>query len=440
MALSSKARRKQLRERLLRAGASYPEIADEMCRQFRVRRRTGWRYALGWEMWKVAQEYTVANPGARVDVPRISRWESWPVTSGSSRPSLDHLAGLAMAFGHGCTVADLVDDADLAEFSAAERRVIAAVTRSGADGAASGGISQVEEDLAERVRMGVADPARYADAGLVDAFRLQLETAKAVDGRFGAAAALPTTLGVVGTVRSVLPEVREGTRERVLALGAEAAEFAGWLFRDLANAEQARYWYDQAMGYAQLCGDGAMQGFVLLRKSQMAYESRSARQVHLFADAALAGPWRLSPRLQAEAVLQVAKGRIMIGQYVDVDGVVERAREVAECQDRLLDVREATCWFEAGEPDRAVELYDTALAGDLSQRDRAFFSARRSAALARAGQADDAAVGAIWALGGAQQAGSSRTAGVVRGVLTDLTPWRERPAVEELASALTSHS
>ena len=117
MGLSKKAEREQVRERLLRSGSSYAEVVDEMCRQFRVRPRTGWRYALGWEMWKVAQELVAANPKARVDVPRISRWESWPIGKGSSQPSLHDLAGLAMAFGHGCTVADLVDQADLAEFS-----------------------------------------------------------------------------------------------------------------------------------------------------------------------------------------------------------------------------------------------------------------------------------------------------------------------------------
>ena len=145
MGLSEKARREILRERMLRAGVSYAEVADEMCRQFRVRRRTGWRYALGWEMWKVAQEYMTANPGARVDVPRISRWESWPIGKGASRPSLHDLAGLAMAFGHGCSVVDLVDQADLAEFSAAERRLIASVTGLRASSTTSDGPGQVAE-------------------------------------------------------------------------------------------------------------------------------------------------------------------------------------------------------------------------------------------------------------------------------------------------------
>lgn len=157
----------------------------------------------------------------------------------------------------------------------------------------------------------------------------------------------------------------------------------------------------------------------------------------MLARAALEGPWRLTGMHRAEALLQLAKGQLMAGRQVAVDDVVARARDTAADQARTLAVREATCWTEAGQPERAVELYDAALAGELSRRDRGFFSARRSAALARAGQADDAASTAAAALAAGKQAGSARTERVVRGALNDLAPWHARPAVQELAAALT---
>lgn len=125
MGLSRKAQREQLRAHLLRSGASHAAVAAQMCRLWSVRPRTGWRYAVGWEMWKLAQEFVVANPQLRADVSRISRWEAWPLGQGGRKPSLEDLAALALTFGHGCTVADLVDQADSSEYSTAERHILA---------------------------------------------------------------------------------------------------------------------------------------------------------------------------------------------------------------------------------------------------------------------------------------------------------------------------
>ncbi|MEV0949452.1 hypothetical protein [Promicromonospora sp. NPDC050249] len=431
MARSEKAERERLRCQLQANGAPFAQIVSEMGLRFRARPRTAWRYALGWEQWKAVRAYRAVNTAARIDDSRISKWESWP--HGGARPSLENLAALALTFGHGCTVADLLDDADLEHFSPAERQLVRD-TQAGAY--ASGLSTDATLEWAERVRQGVADPARYADTGLIDALRLQLETAKALDGRYGAASALPSTLGVIGGLRAVAPHVSDGVRGVILTLGAEAAEFAGWLFRDLADSAQASYWYDQAMEYAQLGGDMSMQGFVLLRKSQMAFESRAGHQVVMLSRAALNGPWQLAPHVRAEALLQATRGALMVGQQIDLERALDEARSAAQGGGLML--REASCWIEAGKPEHAAELYETALATtSISVRDMGYYRSRQAVALAQAAEPDLAAQRAGEALSTAARTGSRRTQRVVQETRTALVPWQSRDSVAALNNALS---
>jgi hypothetical protein len=74
------------------------------------------------------------------------------------------------------------------------------------------------------------------------------------------------------------------------------------------------FWYDRAMEWAQAANDTAMQGFVLLRKSQMAFEERDVHLVVTLAEAACLGPWTLPPAIRAEATQQRALGLAMSGE------------------------------------------------------------------------------------------------------------------------------
>lgn len=421
MAHGKKALRETIRLDLIGQGAPRRRIAAEIGRQTAARPRLAWRHAMGWPGWKLVQEFRLANPGMSISVSRVSEWESWPL--GGAKPSPPVLSALARAFGHGCAPEDLVDDLDAEHYTPAEIELI----RPGHVPA---------EPIAGPAPTA---PAGGVDAYLVDAFGVQLDTAKIIDGRYGAAAALPSALGVVGGLRALAPDVPDRHRAAALKLAAEAAEFTGWLFRDLADATKAAYWYDQAMEAAQLCGDLSMQGYILIRKSQMAYDARAGHQVRAFAQAILDGPWRLTDHHRAEATLQHLKGQLMCGRAVDVNDAVARARSLSDGSPAVLDLREAPCWTEAGQPDRAADLYRAVLDGDaLSARDRGFFTARRSSALALAGEARRSADDALAALASAGVYGSRRTENLVRATLPTLAPWRDVPEVEQLAAALSA--
>lgn len=269
----------------------------------------------------------------------------------------------------------------------------------------------------------------------LESLRTRLRDMQALDGRRGAAVALTGTRQIVDGLWSLTLGAPPRARREVLALAAEAAEFTGWLHRDLACDEHAVHWYDRAMEYAQAAGDGQLQSLVLVRKSQMAYDRRDGLRVLLFAQAALDRPWRLTRVLRAEAMLQVARGELMTGQIVDVRRAVDAARAAGGDED--LSLREATCWIEGNNPERAAEIYGEVLSSHpISHRDRGFFSARQAMALAKAVEPARAVDRARQALAIARRTGSKRTRNAVADVVAALAARKSDDGVDVLAEEL----
>ena len=151
-------------------------------------------------------------------------------------------------------------------------------------------------------------------------------------------------------------------------MGARSAEFAGWLYRDSAALRLAGYWHDRAVEWAQMAGDTALQGYVLLKKSQAAWDERDARRMLMLARAARQGPWELPPRVQAEAIQQEARAEAMLGGDISViEARLGEAREsarpwrspapagdgstlAAHYGTSLLAMQMAICYHEAGQP------------------------------------------------------------------------------------------
>lgn len=307
----------------------------------------------------------------------------------------------------------------------------------------------------EHVAAALDDARRYLDGSVVGYFREQLDRSKADDGDLGAARALPLVLGLLGAISEHVREVKPKVRCPLLSLGADGAEFAGWLYRDLQDPASATYWYDRAMEWAQEARDTALQGYVLLRKSQMAYDLRDACRVVTFAEAAHSGPWRLPLKVRAEVTQQAALGLAMTGEPMDkVEQAMDQARALlteAEASDGrgglpgpyftadTLLARQATCYTEAGKPAKAAALFAAVIAsGALSRRDAGFFSARRAAALALCGEPDEAASVGMHAMHMTTETNSGRTLSVLTDVAATLIPWRSRPGPRALTQALAT--
>ena len=312
-----------------------------------------------------------------------------------------------------------------------------------------------DPDELEHVAAALDDARRYLDGSVVDYFRQQLHRSKADDGNLGAARALPLVLGILGAISQHVREVKPAVRCSLLSLGADGAEFAGWMYRDLQDHGSAAYWYDRAMEWAQQANDTAMQGYVLLKKSQMAYDERDALRVSTLAEAAQCGPWQLPVKVRAEVTQQSALGLAMLGEPPNaVEQKMDEARELlasaspddepsepqgAYFTNATLLLRRATCYTEAGKPAKAAALFgDVIASGGLSRRDAGFFRARRAAALALSGEPDEAAAVGLRAVQGAKETNSERTMRLLTDVVGTLTPWSGRPGPRALKHALST--
>ncbi|WP_246290510.1 helix-turn-helix domain-containing protein [Lentzea indica] len=316
----------------------------------------------------------------------------------------------------------------------------------------SSALPALDPEAHQQVAAAMEDARRYLDSDLVGKLRNQLGRCKAGDGSTDALKTppLPIVLGILGAIEQSAREVQPAVRRELLVLGAECAEFAGWLYRDAGDLVRALFWHDRAIEWTQVTGDSAMQGYVLLKKAQLAYDERDPHRMLDLAHAVRTGSWALPYRVQAEAAQQVARAEAMLGASL---GSVERklseawqllgTKESSDCtmgmhyNDTLLTMQMAVCYSEAGKPRRGVELYGQSLKEDsFSPRDYGFFLSWMAGSLALAGEPDEAAKTGMESARRAAGVSSQRTHRELTRVVDALAPWQNRPAVKELQATV----
>jgi hypothetical protein len=294
------------------------------------------------------------------------------------------------------------------------------------------------------------DARRYFDESLVVFLGEELARCAVDDGLRGPRYALPAALGILSIVQRNARAVKWTVRRPLLQVGARAAEFTGWLYRDAGHPAAADYWRDRASEWAMEATDFAMPGYILIKKSQAAWDARNATRMLGLAEAVQAGPWRLPARVMAEAVQQQARGLAMLlSTRRRVDDTLKKARDLLDegsadktplalHYDRVLfEVQTAICYGESGRPEEAAEIYEANVKPDMfSARDYAYFTALRAQNLVAASLPDDAASIGISVVSDARDAGSSRTVGELARLRDNLAPWRQRPAVAAFIKAL----
>ncbi|WP_322768786.1 helix-turn-helix transcriptional regulator [Frankia sp. Cr1] len=305
-------------------------------------------------------------------------------------------------------------------------------------------------DEIQHMAAALDDAHRYLDGSVVGFFGQQFERCKADDGRLGPLRVLPMVLGVLGAIQQHTRDVRPAVRRELLGVGADGAEFAGWLYRDLHDPASAAHWYDRAMEWAQEAQDAPMQAYVLVKKSQMAYDGRDLARTLTLAEAASRVCPAAPPSIQAELLQQEALALATHGEPLPV---IERKLDAARVaftesvpdanasglhiSTATLQLRAAAVYTEAGVPDRAAGIFADILAGgSLSHRDTGLFGARRAAALALSGHPDDAAAVGLDALQIARATSSGRTTAILSDVARTLTPWCSRPGPREFREAM----
>ncbi|MCX9191647.1 transcriptional regulator [Carbonactinospora thermoautotrophica] len=319
-------------------------------------------------------------------------------------------------------------------------------------GSAGIAIPSVALDDLKHIIFALEDTRRYFDSTVVDRFREQITKYAANDGTRGPRKTLPFVLGIIGAIESCARQVKPSVRRELLSVGAESAEFVGWLYRDIGMPDMAGYWQDRAIEWAQESGDGAMQGYVLLKKSQTAWDERDAIRMLTLAQAVQEGPWELPRKVRAEAAQQEARAHAMLGDDLKLmERKLDEAHRLLAEGDQaangrqlsphysssLLAMQTAICYCEAGRPQRAVEIYQGHLSDEVfSRRDYGYFLSLKSISLAAAGEPDEASEVALQALEIAVATHSIRTMLELNGLLDRLKPWSNRAAVQELYEAM----
>jgi hypothetical protein len=302
----------------------------------------------------------------------------------------------------------------------------------------------------QQIAAAMDDARRYLDGSVLAYFRRQLTVCKSDDGTLGPRKTLPVVLGILGAVEEHARDVKPNIRRDLLTVGAEAAEFAGWLYRDGRDLSRSLYWHDRATEWAQESGDAAMCGYVLLKKAQLAFDEREPLRMLTLAQAAQHGPWSLPGRVQAEAVQQEARADAMLGASADaVNRKLDEAWRLlgASGDDdsplgghynaTLLTMQTAICYAEAGAPREAVDLYTKSLTEtSFSIRDYGFFLSLMAGSLALAGEPEQAASTGLESATRAADTNSRRTTQELNRVLDYLKPWQNRPAVKQLQEAV----
>jgi hypothetical protein len=323
-------------------------------------------------------------------------------------------------------------------------------------GALVGALPVLNPDEVQHIAAALENARRYADSAVAGYFQDQLVAYAVNDGARGPKETLPLVLAIVAAVEYAAREARPAVRRDLLALGARSAEFIGWMYRDSAALRQAGYWHDRAIEWAQIASETALQGYVLLKKSQTAWDERDATRMLMLARAAIEGPWDLPPWVRAEAIQQEARAEAMLGGDISVIAPrFDQARDLlAQAQPvgagngsglaahycaSLLAMQMAICYCEGGQPGRAVEIYDEHLAADaFSRRDYGYFLALKGIAVASIGHPDDAAVIGRESLRIGAATGSVRTLTELSRLMDRLASWPGRPAVRSLRYELTA--
>lgn len=471
MARSAKAERELLRETWFAAGKSMAEVAGLMGQHLGVRPRTAWRYAAGWDQWKLVQQYRTNNPDARIDESRISRWESWPF--GGSHPSLEALAGLALTLGHGCTLADLVDDDDRQHLSAAEIAVITATTAPAGEGImvpdsrpTTADPAQDGEDEVHRREMlrlltvvgaAVLLPAgpqpAAAGAPIVEFSRFNTHLWQVY-------ALAPVKADVLPLVRRQLAVLADGLsrspgpadRQQLCALAGDLFQLAGEIYFDADAYTDAAHCYHLAAQASREAGAYDQWACALTRHAYLSvYEKKftdALPVLGLAATIATRGDSELSTRHWVSAV----QGEVYAG-LGDLDGcrrALDDAQEVTGLTGTIhnggwlrfdgsrLPEERGTCYVTLGRPDLAETALSEALQHATSTRRHSSVLADLAIVGAQRRDLDQVLVHADAALAHAQGSGSAMIARKLLTLRPHLAPLMDDFRARELNDRITA--
>ncbi len=241
-------------------------------------------------------------------------------------------------------------------------------------------------------------------------------------------------------------------RDELLVIGARTAEFLGWLNQDLGDFDQALYWSDRAMEWAQEAGDDVMAAYVLFRKSNQATARRDAQKAISLARAAQRAAGA-TLRIRALAAQQEAQGHTLMGNQRFAQAKFDEAHELAAepddshaddaldlayCTPTYIEMQRANCLIELGDPRTAVGMFEAELQAlpPIYRNDQGVYLSRLARAYAVSGEPEQAATAADRALSIALDTESARAMSELSSAGAALRRWSTVPEVATFTGRL----
>lgn len=274
------------------------------------------------------------------------------------------------------------------------------------------------------------------------------------DNLFGPRYALSGVLLHVQLLDELLVSARASARTEFVTLAAQYAESAAWLYEDSDDLAAAATYNSRAMEWAHEAGDHLLVAWTLFRRSQQAtYRADAARVVGL-SQAARRNAAVLTPPMCAAIAAQEAHGYALDGDEAQAQRLLDQSHQWAAtdtagdareghgsfCTATYIELQRAACWLRMGNPQRAIELYETTLPilPSVCRRDRGVALSWCAMAHLAAEAPEQAAGSAREALQIAHSVGSVRTVRQVRAVGRRLTPYRGLAPVGQLLDELAT--
>jgi tetratricopeptide (TPR) repeat protein len=232
------------------------------------------------------------------------------------------------------------------------------------------------------------------------------------DNLFGPERVIPTVTAQIDFIRHLRKSLRGQDQQALIAMQAKYAEFAGWLFQDHGDFDQADFWTLRALEWSHGAQDHELTVYILARRSQLAGDIGDASQAIDLGAAAL-GMAPPGTRLAAVAATYTAHGHALDGDLSGTRRAYDEATELLHkvdhdnpspwgvwLDDSYVEVAKNRSLAALGEYSQAAEGYEAVITRLPAQyrRDRGVYLARAATAYAGAGDIDHAAELALQAL------------------------------------------
>lgn len=179
----------------------------------------------------------------------------------------------------------------------------------------------------ERLAYATAHPRRI-DRAAIDALAAMLAAQRRVEDVIGAEAVLPAVNDAVKTMQHLVREARGAIRPVVLDMGAQWAQFAGWLNTSTRQHGRARGMQDLFLSWAVETGDADLTATALSVKGHLAWTQDDYPAMSNLS--AAASRYRhASPAVLAAAVQQSARAHALLGMADDAERMLGRADDLA---------------------------------------------------------------------------------------------------------------